>query len=95
MEKHSTETHKNIKKNTLISLFSLFFQSGFSAVLGLIANFILTIVLPTASYGVYNITLSIIPFLNYFSDIGLAASLIQKMKSQKMMSKRLLLYNNR
>jgi O-antigen/teichoic acid export membrane protein len=78
MERSPDHSQKNIKKNTLISLFSLFFQSGFSAVLGLVANLILTIVLPTASYGVYNITLAIIPFLNYFSDIGLAASLVQK-----------------
>ncbi len=69
---------KDIKKNTILSLFSLFFQSGYSAVLGLISNLVLTIVLPPATFGVYIITLSIISFLNYFSDIGLAASLVQK-----------------
>ena len=69
---------KNIKKNSIVSLLSLFFQSGYSAVLGLIANLVLTIVLPPATFGVYIITLSIISFLNYFSDIGLAASLVQK-----------------
>ncbi len=73
-----TDHQKNIKKNTIISLFSLFFQSGYSAVLGLISNLVLTIVLPPATFGVYIITLSIISFLNYFSDIGLAASLVQK-----------------
>lgn len=69
---------KNIKKNTIFSLLSLFFQSGYSAILGLVANLVLTIVLPPATFGVYIITLSIISFLNYFSDIGLAASLVQK-----------------
>lgn len=76
MEQHTDQ--KNIKKNTIISLLSLFFQSGYSAVLGLIANLVLTIVLPTATFGIYILTLSIISFLNYFSDIGLAASLVQK-----------------
>ena len=71
-------SQKNLKKNTIISLLSLFFQSGYSAVLGLGANLVLTIVLPPETFGVYIITLSIISFLNYFSDIGLAASLVQK-----------------
>ena len=57
---------------------SLFFQSGYSAVLGLVANLILTIVLAPEIFGIYILTLSIISFLNYFSDIGLAASLVQK-----------------
>lgn len=67
-----------IKRNTIISTLSLFFQSGYSAVLGLAANLLLTIVLTPASFGIYTITLSMISVLNYFSDIGLAASLIQK-----------------
>ncbi|PIZ64909.1 hypothetical protein CO051_04310 [Candidatus Roizmanbacteria bacterium CG_4_9_14_0_2_um_filter_39_13] len=69
---------KTLKKNSIISLLSLFFQSGYSAVLGLIANLVLTIVLAPEVFGIYILTLSIISFLNYFSDIGLAASLVQK-----------------
>jgi len=57
---------------------SLFFQSGYSAVLGLIANLVLTVLLSPAVFGMYITVLSIISLLNYFSDIGLAASLIQK-----------------
>ncbi|CAN5210394.1 MOP flippase family protein [soil metagenome] len=76
MEEHDHQ--KKIKKNTVLSLMSLFFQSGYSAVLGLASNLILTISLPASTFGVYIITLSIISFLNYFSDIGLAASLVQK-----------------
>ncbi len=70
-------TH-SYKKNSLISLASLFFQSGYSAFLGLIANFILTYMLGPHTFGVYIATLSTLSFLNYFSDIGLAASLVQK-----------------
>lgn len=68
----------NIRKKTIVSALSLFFQSGYSAFLGLIANLVLTILLSPAIFGIYIATLSIISILNYFSDIGLAASLIQK-----------------
>lgn len=67
-----------IKKKTVMSTLSLFFQSGYSSVLGLIANLVLTILLSPDIFGIYIATLSIISILNYFSDIGLAASLIQK-----------------
>jgi len=69
---------ENIKKNSIISLMSLFFHSGYAAVLGLVANLILTIVLSPKVYGIYVLTLAVIPFLNFFSDIGLAAALVQK-----------------
>jgi len=67
-----------IKKKTIISTLSLFFQSGYSAFLGLIANLVLTILLTPKIFGIYFTVLSLIAILNYFSDIGLAASLIQK-----------------
>ncbi len=68
----------DLKRRSFISTVSLFFQSGYSAFLGLIANLILTILLSPSIFGIYILTLSIISFLNYFSDVGLAASLIQK-----------------
>ncbi|NCO89047.1 hypothetical protein AUK04_00110 [Candidatus Roizmanbacteria bacterium CG2_30_33_16] len=69
---------KDIKKNTIISALSLFFQSGYSAVLGLGANLAITILLSPEIFGIYITVLSMISLLNYFSDIGLAASLVQK-----------------
>src|SRR3990167_3555224 len=69
---------ETLKKNTIKSAFSLFFQSGYSAVLGFIASLVLTIVLSPSIFGMYITVLSIISLLNYFSDVGLAASLIQK-----------------
>lgn len=71
---------EEIKKKSVLSALTLFFQSGYSAFLGLIANLVLTIVLSPKIFGIYITLLSIISFLNYFSDIGLAASLIQKKK---------------
>jgi O-antigen/teichoic acid export membrane protein len=69
---------KNYKQKTFISTISLFFQSGYSALLGLLANVILTIVVSPSVFGIYITVLSIISIFNYFSDIGLAAALIQK-----------------
>ncbi len=68
----------HLKKKTVISALSLFFQSGYSAFLGLLANLLLTILLSPQIFGIYITVLSIISLLNYFSDIGLAASLVQK-----------------
>lgn len=73
-----TEQYKHIKRRGIVSAFSLFFQSGYSAFLGLVANLVVTILLSPAIFGMYITVLSIISVLNYFSDIGLAASLIQK-----------------
>lgn len=69
---------ENFKKNTIVSTLSLFFQSGYSAFLGFVANLVLTILLSPKIFGIYFTVLSIIAILNYFSDIGLAASLVQK-----------------
>lgn len=70
--------YNNVKKRGVKSVLSLFFQSGYSAVLGLVANLVVTILLSPTIFGMYITVLSIISVLNYFSDIGLAASLIQK-----------------
>lgn len=67
-----------LKTKAISSIMSLFFQSSYSAFLGLIANLILTILLTPKIFGIYITVLSIISLFNYFSDIGLAASLIQK-----------------
>jgi len=78
-----TEQYKHIKRRGIISAFSLFFQSGYSAFLGLVANLVVTILLSPSIFGMYITVLSIISVLNYFSDIGLAASLIQKKETTK------------
>ncbi|MFO0703174.1 MAG: oligosaccharide flippase family protein [Patescibacteria group bacterium] len=70
-------TH-SYKKNSFISLGFLFFQSGYSAVLGLAANIIITILAAKDVFGIYSTTLATISIFNYISDIGLAGALIQK-----------------
>lgn len=72
-----------LKKRSVVSTLSLFFQSGYTALLGLTANLALTILLSPKVFGIYITVLSLISILNYFSDIGLAASLIQKKEIDK------------
>ena len=47
-------------------------------IISLVATFILTVLLDPAVFGVFFVVSAAINFLNYFSDIGLAAALIQK-----------------
>lgn len=42
------------------------------------ANFILTVLLTPSIFGIFFIVSAVISFLSYFSDVGLAAALIQK-----------------
>lgn len=72
------EKEKSLKQKSIRSTFSLFFQSGYTAVLGFVANVVLTIYVSPEIFGIYITVLSLISILNYFSDVGLAASLIQR-----------------
>lgn len=72
-----------MKRNSIISTLSLFFQSGYSAMLGLVANLVVTILLSPMIFGMYITVMSLISVLNYFSDIGLAASLVQKKEASQ------------
>lgn len=47
-------------------------------IVALVATFILTVLLDPATFGIFFIVTAIVNFLNYFSDIGLAAALVQK-----------------
>ena len=73
-----TEDIKQIKQRGVLSAGSLLFQSGFSAVLGFAAFFILTLKSNLYLLGIYNTVLAMMAFFNYFSSLGLAAAIIQK-----------------
>ena len=73
-----TEDIKQIKQRGVLSAGSLLFQSGFSAVLGFAAFFILTLKSNLYLLGIYNALLAMMAFFNYFSSLGLAAAIIQK-----------------
>ncbi len=73
------DTHFNeIARKSVKGVFALTSRTFFIQILTILANVILTIYLDPATFGVFFLVTSIIVFLNYFQDIGLAAALIQK-----------------
>lgn len=77
------EEISQIKRRGVLSAGSLFFQSSFSAALGFIAFFILTLKSGTYLLGIYNTVLAMISFFSYFTNLGLAAAIIQKPEVKK------------
>ncbi len=67
-----------VTKRSIRGVFALVTRSFFIQVVSFTVNFILTILLSPAIFGVYFVVSAVIAFLQYFSDIGLAAALIQK-----------------
>lgn len=67
-----------VAKKSIRGVFALVTRSFLVYALGIIANFVLWAYLDPSTYGVFFIVSSIVVFLTYFQDIGLAASLIQK-----------------
>ncbi|HYK07966.1 MAG TPA: oligosaccharide flippase family protein [Candidatus Eisenbacteria bacterium] len=59
-------------------VFALVTRTLFIQIVGFTVNFLLTIYLSPSVFGVYFVVTAVIAFLAYFSDIGLAAALIQK-----------------
>jgi len=67
-----------IKSRSFWSFASLVFNSSYSAVLGFVAFFILTLKSGVYLIGIYNAVLAMMSFFNYFTNLGLAAALVQK-----------------
>src|ERR1700760_4192934 len=77
-EKVSVLQFETIAKKSVKGLFALVSRTFLIQLLSVAASFILSIYLSPASFGVFFVVSAIVVFLNYFQDIGLAASLIQK-----------------
>lgn len=67
-----------ITKRSIHGVFALVTRTFLVQAIGFIVNFLLTVYLSPSIFGVYFIVTAVIAFLTYFSDIGLAAALIQK-----------------
>ncbi|HUD05232.1 MAG TPA: oligosaccharide flippase family protein [Patescibacteria group bacterium] len=67
-----------ITKRSIRGVFALTSRTFVIQIVSFLANFLLTIFLSPAIFGVYFVVSAAIAFLSYFSDIGLAAALIQK-----------------
>ena len=70
-----------IKQRSIKGIFALTSRTFVIQIIGFLANFSLTIFLSPAIFGVFFLVSAAIAFLSYFSDIGLAAALIQKKES--------------
>ncbi|MGH2612751.1 MAG: oligosaccharide flippase family protein, partial [Rhabdochlamydiaceae bacterium] len=68
----------DVSEKAIKGFFALTSRTFFIKILGVATSFILTIYLDRQSYGIYFVASSLVVFLVYFQDIGLAASLIQK-----------------
>ncbi len=67
-----------IKRKSLSGIVALTSRTFLLQVIAFAATFLLTIFLSPSIFGVFYVVSAIISFLGYFSDIGLAAALIQK-----------------
>ena len=70
-----------ITKRSIRGIFALTSRTFIIQIVAFVANFLLTVFLTPAIFGVYFVVTAAIAFLQYFSDIGLAAALIQKKES--------------
>lgn len=67
-----------ITKRSIRGIFALTTRTLTIQIISFISNFLLTIFLTPTIFGVFFVVSAAIAFLSYFSDIGLAAALIQK-----------------
>lgn len=67
-----------VTKRSIHGVFALVSRTFLVQAITFITNFLLTIYLSPQVFGVYFVVTAVIAFLVYFSDIGLAAALIQK-----------------
>ncbi len=67
-----------IKKRSLLGVVSLVSRSFLVQGVALLANFLLTVFLDPQTFGIFFLVSAFIGFFSYFSDVGLAAALIQK-----------------
>ena len=67
-----------IKKRSVSGVIALTSRTFVLQIIAFSATFLLTIFLSPSIFGVFYVVSAVISFLGYFSDIGLAAALIQK-----------------
>ena len=67
-----------VKKRSVAGVIALTSRTLFLQILTVVATFLLTVYLTPSEFGVFFVVSAVVNFLVYFSDIGLAAALIQK-----------------
>lgn len=69
---------KDIKRKSVSGAASYFVRTAILQTIGLVAAFVLSLYFSPEDFGIYGLVTQIIGLLIFFSDVGLAASLIQK-----------------
>lgn len=69
---------KEVARRSVRGVFALTSRTFVVQLISLVTSFLLTIFLNPSAFGVFFVVSAAIAFLSYFSDIGLAAALIQK-----------------
>src|SRR3990172_3757783 len=67
-----------IKRRSVKGVAALISRTFAVQVISFVATFALTVFLDPSVYGVFFLVSAVVNFLAYFSDIGLAAALVQK-----------------
>lgn len=78
METENNLDTQSIKSRSISAVFALISRTFLIQIISFVATLILTYYLDPATYGVFYLVSSVINFFGYFSDVGLAAALIQK-----------------
>ncbi|GIK83907.1 MAG: lipopolysaccharide biosynthesis protein [Patescibacteria group bacterium] len=73
-----TEVLRDIKKKTVSGAISYFIRTIFLQGIGLASVAVLSWYFTPEDFGIYGLVIPIVGLLTFFSDVGLAASLIQK-----------------
>lgn len=67
-----------LKKRSIVGIVALTTRTFLLQIIAFVATFLLTLLLTPSIFGIYYVVSAVISFLGYFSDIGLAAALVQK-----------------
>ncbi|MBI3342465.1 oligosaccharide flippase family protein, partial [Candidatus Curtissbacteria bacterium] len=67
-----------VKKRAVVGIVTLVLRTFFIQAFTFLATFLLTVILEPSVFGIFFLVSAIINFFVYFSDVGLAAALIQK-----------------
>jgi len=67
-----------IKKKSVSGAISYFFRTALLQGIGLASALVLTLYFSAEDFGIYGLVVQVIGLLTFFSDIGLAAALVQK-----------------
>lgn len=68
----------DVKRKSITGVLALVSRTFLIYLVSIWATFILTVLLSPSDYGTFFLVSAVVNFLNYFSDVGLAAALIQK-----------------